>query len=97
MTSPPRPPLPPEGPPNSIYFSRRNATQPLPPSPERIKTFASSRNFIGFTVAFSSEVGTGSREENASNRDRLGDPVRQPSTPLRLRKGLNFRGFFEGR
>ena len=24
------------GPPNSMYFSRRNATQPLPPSPERI-------------------------------------------------------------
>src|SRR5262249_31928487 len=32
-TSPPRPPSPPAGPPNGMYFSRRNATAPLPPSP----------------------------------------------------------------
>src|SRR5580693_7743127 len=46
MTSPPRPPLPPQGPPNSMYFSRRNATQPLPPLPDAIYTLATSRNFM---------------------------------------------------
>ena len=33
--SPPRPPSPPLGPPNSMNFSRRKATHPAPPSPER--------------------------------------------------------------
>src|SRR5436190_8314281 len=46
MTSPPRPPSPPFGPPNSMNFSRRNETQPLPPSPDRIWILASSRNFM---------------------------------------------------
>src|SRR6185369_13849103 len=46
-TSPPRPPLPPLGPPNSMNFSRRKLTAPAPPSPERTKTLAWSRNFIG--------------------------------------------------
>src|SRR5271165_6483394 len=45
-TSPPRPPSPPSGPPNSMNFSRRNETQPAPPSPERTYTRAVSRNFI---------------------------------------------------
>src|SRR5689334_17283086 len=44
--SPPLPPLPPSGPPNSRNFSRRNATTPSPPSPERRWILASSRNFI---------------------------------------------------
>jgi hypothetical protein len=34
------------GPPNSRNFSRRNETQPFPPSPERMYTLASSRNFM---------------------------------------------------
>src|SRR5215471_5026200 len=46
ITSPPLPPSPPFGPPNSMDFSRRNDTQPLPPSPERTYTLASSRNFM---------------------------------------------------
>src|SRR3546814_10901984 len=46
-TSPPRPPSPPFGPPNSMNFSRRKATQPLPPSPLLVKIFASSRNCMG--------------------------------------------------
>src|SRR5215472_6286751 len=46
IASPPLPPSPPFGPPNSMNFSRRNDTQPLPPSPERIETLASSRNRI---------------------------------------------------
>ena len=32
-TCPPRPPSPPLGPPNSLYFSCRKETQPAPPSP----------------------------------------------------------------
>src|ERR1700735_668629 len=42
--SPPCPPSPPEGPPRGTYFSLRNATQPLPPSPAFIEILASSAN-----------------------------------------------------
>src|SRR5580704_4981564 len=42
--SPPLPPSPPEGPPRGTYFSLRNATQPLPPSPAFIEILASSAN-----------------------------------------------------
>src|SRR5271155_4879983 len=42
--SPPLPPSPPEGPPRGTYFSLRNATQPLPPSPALMEIFASSAN-----------------------------------------------------
>src|SRR5438132_586555 len=41
---PPWPPSPPEGPPRGTYFSRRKATQPLPPSPAFTKILASSTN-----------------------------------------------------
>src|SRR5271154_4856987 len=44
MTSPPRPPSPPEGPPRGTYFSLRKATHPLPPSPAFTAIFASSTN-----------------------------------------------------
>src|SRR5277367_3387640 len=44
MTSPPRPPSPPEGPPRGTNFSRRKATQPLPPSPAFTRIRASSIN-----------------------------------------------------
>src|SRR5262245_22378047 len=43
---PPRPPSPPEGPPRGTYFSRRKATQPLPPSPAFTRIFASSINIV---------------------------------------------------
>src|SRR5579859_3106162 len=43
---PPRPPSPPEGPPRGTYFSRRNATQPFPPSPAFTEIFASSTNIL---------------------------------------------------
>src|ERR1700729_2572618 len=42
--SPPLPPSPPEGPPRGTYFSLRNATQPLPPSPALMEILASSAN-----------------------------------------------------
>lgn len=48
MTSPPRPPSPPEGPPRGTNFSRRKAMQPLPPSPALTRIFASSMNIRGF-------------------------------------------------
>src|SRR5580698_8203128 len=44
MTSPPRPPSPPEGPPRGTNFSRRKAMQPLPPSPAFTRILASSMN-----------------------------------------------------
>src|SRR5271169_4018498 len=44
MTSPPRPPSPPDGPPRGTNFSRRKATQPLPPSPALTRIRASSIN-----------------------------------------------------
>src|SRR5262249_30277931 len=42
--SPPLPPSPPEGPPRGTNFSRRKATQPLPPSPAFTRIVASSMN-----------------------------------------------------
>src|ERR1700739_3858676 len=44
MTSPPRPPSPPEGPPRGTNFSRRKAMQPFPPSPALTRILASSMN-----------------------------------------------------
>src|SRR5438270_9118746 len=44
ITSPPRPPSPPEGPPRGTNFSRRKAMQPLPPSPAFTRIRASSMN-----------------------------------------------------
>src|SRR5712691_11829805 len=41
---PPWPPSPPEGPPRGTYFSRRKATQPLPPLPAFTNILASSTN-----------------------------------------------------
>src|SRR5947209_2544305 len=41
---PPWPASPPSGPPSGTYFSRRKCMAPLPPSPERTNTRASSRN-----------------------------------------------------
>src|ERR1700722_4864325 len=49
ITSPPRPPSPPEGPPRGTNFSRRKATQPLPPSPAFTRILASSMNISDFT------------------------------------------------
>src|SRR5580700_5947640 len=47
--SPPFPPSPPAGPPRGTYFSLRNATQPLPPSPAFTRIFASSAN-TGYSI-----------------------------------------------
>src|ERR1700722_19727714 len=81
ITSPPRPPSPPLGPPNSMNFSRRNATQPFPPSPERMKTLASSRNFMELPlrslnhyraqeyIAASPDLALGTAESTAEWRD----------------------------
>src|SRR5687767_15996446 len=44
MTSPPRPPSPPLGPPHGSYFSRRKLIQPRPPSPAVSFTVHSSTN-----------------------------------------------------
>src|SRR5947209_8399275 len=44
MTSPPRPPSPPLGPPRGTNFSRRKAMQPLPPSPAFTRIRTSSMN-----------------------------------------------------
>src|SRR5258708_10639843 len=44
VMSPPRPPSPPLGPPRGTNFSRRNARQPLPPSPAFTRIRTSSMN-----------------------------------------------------
>src|SRR5580698_4513099 len=46
-TSPPLPPSPPAGPPCGTNFSRRNATQPLPPAPAATLILQESTNFTG--------------------------------------------------
>src|SRR6185369_13676419 len=47
ITSPPLPPSPPLGPPNSMNFSCRKAMQPAPPWPDVAISVTSSINFIG--------------------------------------------------
>src|SRR5262245_2775069 len=44
ITSPPRPPLPPSGPPSGLNFSRRIEAQPCPPSPACTRNSAWSAN-----------------------------------------------------
>ena len=57
QTSPPLPPSPPFGPPNATGPSRRNDTQPAPPSPPRTFSWASSTNpLIGPLEATGSRV-----------------------------------------
>src|SRR5215469_13600723 len=55
---PPCPPSPPDGPPLGTYFSRRNATQPFPPSPPLTNIFASSTNTALFTFQPAGDCGT---------------------------------------
>src|SRR5215469_14932300 len=55
---PPCPPSPPDGPPLGTYFSRRNATQPFPPSPPLTNIFASSTNTALFTFHPTGDCGT---------------------------------------
>src|SRR5437588_10530119 len=51
MMSPPLPPSPPLGPPRGTNFSRRNARQPLPPSPAFTRIFTSSMNKVAQALA----------------------------------------------
>src|ERR1700691_6087892 len=51
VTSPPRPPSPPLGPPRGTYFSRRKAKQPLPPLPALTRMVTSSMNTEGTAEA----------------------------------------------
>src|SRR5437764_8053556 len=57
--SPPLPPSPPEGPPRGTYFSRRNAMQPLPPSPALTRILASSINMASDRIACHAERSEG--------------------------------------
>src|SRR5215468_427867 len=50
ITSPPRPPFPPSGPPSGLNFSRRTEAQPCPPSPAFTRRAARSANSA--TVSF---------------------------------------------
>src|ERR1700682_3709370 len=69
---PPRPPSPPSGPPRGTYFSRRNDTAPLPPSPAITSMFASSMNFIVTSLASGGE-----RAGSARCRRRVGSVARR--------------------
>src|ERR1051326_7612571 len=73
MTSPPRPPSPPDGPPRGTNFSRRNATQPLPPSPALTRMIAWSMN----TDARSMRNSAARLEFGATHRTR-GKRIPQP-------------------
>src|SRR5258708_330408 len=76
QTSPPLPPSPPAGRPYSMYVSRRNATAPRPPLPERMKILHSSRNFIGGETSWGltrpGKAGLGQHDDEGGRR-RLGD------------------------
>src|SRR5436305_14396632 len=71
-TSPPRPPSPPEGPPRGTNFSRRNAMQPLPPSPPRTRTSAESMNMDVKLSAVSHQLSAGNRPPTVALKGNLG-------------------------
>src|SRR5437868_13248623 len=87
ITSPPLPPSPPDGPPRGTYFSRRKATQPLPPSPAFTRIFASSINkVVTHPIHGIIHVGTGtppvSAEQNEAHPRRMRcDPALQRCNP----------------
>src|SRR5579871_6147490 len=66
VISPPRPPSPPLGPPRGTYFSRRNARQPLPPSPAftRIVTSSINNDFAPYVAQAFQPVESGFVAEN---------------------------------
>src|ERR1700720_1625299 len=76
---PPRPPSPPSGPPRGTYFSRRNETAPLPPSPAITSMTASSKNFTTQKGPWAA----GERGQTARYRRRDDDPPRP--FPMRSR------------
>src|SRR5271157_755025 len=82
MTSPPRPPSPPLGPPRGTNFSRRKARQPLPPSPAFTRMRASSRKCI--------RKAAGLRGKPAAWRYRVASPRDGGSVPrIALDRGVD--------
>src|SRR5665213_1888879 len=82
-TSPPRPPSPPDGPPRGTNFSRRNAIQPLPPSPAFTRIFASSMN-IETRIQWKGKISIRDREPGTTARPRLLTPSLQSTESKRL-------------
>src|SRR5664280_2846496 len=74
VTLPPSPPSPPEGPPRGTNFSRRNATQPFPPSPPTTWMTASSMNMLGRIFEGAHAPSCLERKSDGA-RKRKGDPV----------------------
>src|SRR5688500_886420 len=66
MTSPPRPPLPPSGPPSGLNFSRCTEEQPWPPSPAATCSTTSSTNVV--KAASSSVSSSGCRKASRAGR-----------------------------
>src|SRR5262250_2067904 len=93
ITLPPRPPSPPEGPPRGTNFSRRNATQPLPPPPPATRIVASSMNIQESPFRTRSR----SRREcvwNLAGLDsRFGRVQKRKSGGTRLLSGIGDSGF----
>src|SRR6476660_3726693 len=91
---PPRPPSPPSGPPRGTYFSRRNETAPLPPSPAMTSIFASSMNFIYVHHASAGirSRGSGGRRRALEQQEAFGvvaAPVALPDLlPRRIRRRI---------
>src|SRR5579871_5883179 len=83
-TSPPRPPSPPSGPPNSMNFSRRNETHPAPPSPERTRTLAWSRNFM--SRVWPSSAALCQSHHHAGGRERVARLGKQGLDDARVEK-----------
>src|SRR5271163_4984785 len=76
VTSPPRPPSPPLGPPRGTYFSRRKARHPLPPSPAFRVILTSStniKNLVLFRGASFSLRRASARQAGTRKKGRQGD------------------------
>src|SRR5471030_715347 len=72
ITSPPRPPSPPLGPPRGTYFSLRNARQPLPPSPALTRILTSSINMLVQTMFGQTRKSRRSLSKPAARENRHG-------------------------
>src|SRR3954451_10313485 len=93
--SPPRPPLPPSGPPSGLNFSRWTDAQPLPPSPAATGKVTRSTKVVmsaGLPRVVGGEVGGGG-ERSGERRSARGSPQPLAQTARRrnerlLRSGL---------
>src|SRR5262249_2404259 len=72
ITSPPRPPFPPSGPPSGLNFSRRTEAQPCPPPPPFTRRFPGSATSAPASFLLGGRAPRGPSRRRPSYPDTLG-------------------------